>query len=138
MGKTYVFDCPKCGYRAKVSGGVADGLGRVVQTIECCDCKTLYDVMLRVRVADAKARLRPTIWGLNPFKPPEVECNPFEFSATIDKLLLKGLSQSQWVNLKVRCPLSKLHRTRSWKEPGKCPRCGTYLERPLIPYRVWD
>src|SRR5207247_454637 len=138
MGKTYLYDCPRCNYRAKVSGGAADGLCRAVQTIECLDCKALHDVMVRVRVAESEVRPRQPLWGANPFNPRPVESSSIGLSAATEKLLFAGLSHSKWVDLKVRCPVSKLHRTRPWMEPGKCPRCGAYLERTLIPYRIWD
>jgi len=138
MGKTYLYNCPRCGYRAKVSGVVDDGFGRIIQTIECCDCKELYDVPIRVRATDAEVRARRNIWGKKPFTTIAGGCDPSLFSVLADKMLTVGLTQTKWFVLKPVCPVSGLHRTRPWKEPGKCPRCGTWLERTLIPYRIWD
>ena len=46
MGRTYLFECSKCGYRARVSGGADRGRHVVVQTILCADCKELYDAVI--------------------------------------------------------------------------------------------
>jgi len=45
MGRTYLFECPKCGYRAKVSGGSDCGTRFGVQTVMCLDCKELHDAV---------------------------------------------------------------------------------------------
>ena len=52
MGRSYWFECPKCGYRAKVSGRADRGLSFFVQTILCRDCRELYDAVTRLRVPD--------------------------------------------------------------------------------------
>ena len=52
MGRSYWFECPKCGYRARVSGRADQGLSFVVQTILCCDCRELYDAVTRLKVPD--------------------------------------------------------------------------------------
>ena len=52
MGRSYWFECPKCGYRAKVSGRADRGLSFFVQTILCRDCRELYDAVIRLRVPD--------------------------------------------------------------------------------------
>ena len=52
MGRSYWFECPKCGYRAKVSGRADQGLTFFVQTILCCDCRELYDAVTRLKVPD--------------------------------------------------------------------------------------
>ena len=138
MGKTYIFDCPRCGYRAKVSGGVDDGFGRIIQTIECCDCRQLHDVPIRVRATDAEVRAQKNTLGKKPFTTIAGGGDPTLFSVMADKMLIAGLTQTKWSVLKPVCPVSRLHRTRPWKEPGKCPRCGVFLERTLLPYRIWD
>src|SRR5438105_15903009 len=53
MGRSYWFECAKCGYRAKVSGHGDRGLPVFVQTISCRDCKELYDAVVRARIAKA-------------------------------------------------------------------------------------
>ena len=45
MGRIYLFECEKCGYRVKVAGGAADGLEFTVQTILCNKLGQLLDVM---------------------------------------------------------------------------------------------
>jgi hypothetical protein len=52
MGRSYWFECSKCGYRAKVSGGADRGFHFYVQTIACGDCKQLYDAVTRLKVSD--------------------------------------------------------------------------------------
>ena len=52
MGRSYCFECPTCGYRAKVSGRADRGLTFFVQTILCLDCRQLYDAVTRLRVPD--------------------------------------------------------------------------------------
>jgi transcription elongation factor Elf1 len=51
MGRSYWFECARCGYRAKVSGRVDRGFNFFVQTIVCRDCKELYDAVTRIKVA---------------------------------------------------------------------------------------
>ena len=52
MGRSYWFECVKCGYRAKVSGRADRGLNFFVQTILCRDCRELYDAITRVKIPD--------------------------------------------------------------------------------------
>ena len=52
MGRSYWFECPRCGYRAKVSGRADRGLSFFVQTVLCRDCRELYDAVTRLRVPD--------------------------------------------------------------------------------------
>src|SRR5258708_7252026 len=121
MGRSYWFECSRCGYRAKVAGGAARGLNLFVQTIVCRDCKELYDAVTRIRVS---ARRRPLK-------------NPPGFSSALNRLLYAGLNASKWFIFKLRCPKSAHHRVQSWNEPGKCPRCGVHLDKKVLPSRVW-
>jgi hypothetical protein len=69
MGRSYWFECSKCGYRAKVSGKPDRGVDFFVQTISCQDCRELYDPVIRLRVPDeARARLFDAGWGLRQFR----------------------------------------------------------------------
>jgi len=43
MGVSYDYTCPKCGYVAQVSGGIAGGMFSTVMTIDCRDCQELHD-----------------------------------------------------------------------------------------------
>ena len=49
-----------------------------------------------------------------------------------------AVSQFKWVHFKLQCPTSSVHRVQSWSEPGKCPRCGVFLEKHALPYKVWE
>ena len=49
MGRTYSFECSRCGYRVRVAGGADEGEHFAVQTIACADCKELHDVVTRFK-----------------------------------------------------------------------------------------
>jgi hypothetical protein len=78
MGRSYWFECPKCGYRAKVSGRADRGLTLFVQTILCSDCRQLYDAVTRLRVADGGWPGRWTFIDASArrlaFKPSSTDC----------------------------------------------------------------
>jgi hypothetical protein len=57
MGRSYLFECPKCGYQASVSGGADSGFELSVQTAACRDCRRLFDSVVRWRVPDAGLRI---------------------------------------------------------------------------------
>ncbi len=141
MGRSYWFECPKCSYRAKVSGRADRGLTLCVETVFCRDCKELRDVVTRLRVPetppenpDARklknpgATLDGRSWALN--RPPG-------FFEALGRLAL-GLTRSRWLDFKPQCPVSPIHRVETWRDPGKCPRCGIFLEKNAIPFRIWD
>ena len=121
MGRTYLFECSKCGYRARVSGGADRGRHAAVQTILCVDCKELYDAVLEFKPSSRK-EIHPQIAP--------------KFSALLNRLPPRGARP--WVKLKPACPLSPRHRIRLWKQPDKCPKCGAFLESGAIPFRRWD
>jgi hypothetical protein len=138
MGRTYLFECSHCGYQAKVSGGVDDGFRRITQTIECLDCKDLHDVPIRTRATEVNVCKSREKWGAKPFTTIAGGSDPSLFCKLTDRMLTTGLSETKWSMLKPACPHSSRHRVRPWNSPGRCPRCGTYLERTLMPYRIWD
>ncbi len=140
MGRSYWFECPKCGYRAKVSGRADRGLCFFVQTILCRDCRELYDAVTGLRVADewggwgdfgrlGKARL--------PKARPDMSAPP-SFQAVLNRLPPTGLKRFKWLPFKLQCPVSAIHRVRGWNDPDQCPKCGIYLEKSALPYRLWD
>jgi hypothetical protein len=138
MGRTYWFECSKCGYRAKVAGRADRGLHMFVQTIICKDCRKLYDAVLRLRVPDEqdenRAELRkPSNTGLlqSPAGPPT-------FESALNLLLYKGVPKQRWLKFNPQCPIAKWHKTKEWTDPGECPRCGLYLEKNPLAYRIWD
>jgi len=121
MGRMYLFECSKCGYRARVAGGAAAGVQFAVQTIACLDCRELHDVVVRCRMASQSPEDPPP-------KLPRA-------AALWNRLPWGGKT---WVKFKPICPVSTTHRIRLWKQPGHCPKCGVFLEPHAMPFRVWD
>jgi hypothetical protein len=141
MGRSYWFECVKCGYRAAVSGRADQGLHCFVQTILCRDCRQLYDAVTRIRIAGpsrsgpkADNRAGRTSMALRPGLSAE---RPPSFQSALNRLRYLG-GKLQWVDVKLQCPVSRLHRIETWEGPGKCPKCGLHLERNVLPYRLWD
>jgi hypothetical protein len=140
MGRSYWFECPKCGYRAKVSGRSDRGLSFAVQTILCRDCRELYDAVTRLRVAD-EAIGGGNFGGLRRTRflksPPRLTVPP-SFEAVLNRLPPSGAQRFKWAPFRLQCPVSALHRVRSWNDPDQCPKCGIFLEKSALPYRLWD
>ena len=122
VGKTYQFECELCQYRIKISGGADAGVDCAVQTIVCRDCRELFDVFTRVR---RRATIIEKLKPLHPEIPPR-------------QLRTVPPQPPGWNDIPLACPVSALHRIETWKDPGRCPRCGCYLEKNGLPYRVWD
>ena len=122
MGQTYVFECEKCKYHTKVSGGQAEGMEFTVQTILCLNCREVRDA-----VTSAKVPLE---------SPPSP--TPPSMQALINRLLLTGRIETRWEHYELSCVVSPEHVVRPWKDPGSCPKCGVFLERSGIPFRQWD
>jgi len=140
MGRSYWFECARCGYRAKVSGGADRGLHLFVQTVICRDCKELYDAVTKLRLPH-EPRHPPGGAGLNRLKPLAQSRVPKQapsFQAALNRLAYPGLKDLKWVPFPLQCPVSPAHRVLSWNEPDKCPRCGLYLEKNPLPYRIWE
>lgn len=140
MGRSYWFECSKCGYRAKVSGGADRGLHFFVQTVACHDCKELYDAVTRLRVPEEPGMgklltnwRRPAVIGSR-----REHRNPPAFDAVLNRLLYRGICHFKWVHFKTQCPVSPLHRVATWNAPANCPRCGLHLERNAMPFRIWE
>ena len=142
MGRTYLFECPHCGYSAKVSGGADKGLRFNNQTLLCQDCKQLYDVITAVKAPVKfpmtepliRKRLRPT----SESRPPKLPKRPPLFAVALNSLLPAGSKHFKWMMFKPACPVSPLHRARAWRQPDRCPKCGVLMERNGLPYRLWD
>jgi hypothetical protein len=140
MGRSYWFECSKCGYRAKVSGRADQGLSFMVQTILCSDCKELYDAVTRLKVPDERSGLGTlsSIWKARFGKTlPRINTPP-AFQAVLNRLPPKGAKRLKWLPFEIRCPVSAVHRVRSWNDPDRCPKCGVHLEKSALPYRLWD
>ena len=140
MGRSYWFECPRCGYRAKISGRADRGFNFSVQTILCRDCKELYDAVTRVRTPVQAAVLR-NVSRLGPAKslnPQRTDARPPSFQSMLNRLPAAGVKRFRWLQFKLQCPVSPLHRIERWNEPDKCPRCGVYLEKHGLPFRIWE
>lgn len=140
MGRSYWYECGRCGYRAKVSGREDRGLHLFVQTILCRDCKELYDAVTKLRVNRDATPAGHRNNGKR-FKTPghlRVTAKPPEFKAALNRLAYNGLNGATWLQFPLQCPVSPLHRIQKWSDPDKCPRCGLYLEKNPLPYRIWD
>ena len=122
MGRAYSFECPKCNYRVYVAGGADQGIHFAVQTVACIDCKALYDAVVRLKVS-LRQRENP------PKTAPKA-------GAVQNRLPPRGARH--WLQFKPACPVSARHRIRLWRQPDRCPRCGTFLEPGPLPYRIWD
>ena len=141
MGRSYWFECSKCGYRAVVAGRADCGLNACVQTIVCQDCRALYDAVVRLRIPDlpaadpARDASRRPARLLTDARPGNAVPT---FQSVIGRLLYTGARRFTWSHFALQCPVASVHRVQAWNEPGKCPRCGLLLERNALPYRIWD
>src|ERR1043166_9017831 len=104
MGRSYWFECSRCGYRAKVSGGADRGFHFSVQTIACQDCRQLYDAVTRLRVLH-ESGTRNMAWSwrqptsMRPRRSPSV---PPTFETVLNRLLYRGIKRFKWVNFKLQ------------------------------------
>ena len=136
MGRSYLFECPKCGYRAAISGRADRGFSFCVQTILCRECRALYDAVTRLKVADEPGfRANPGFQKLRSRR--RISDNPPAFESVLNRLAAES-QRSRWIHFKIHCPVSSTHKVQLWNEPGKCPRCGIYLEKSALPFRLWD
>ena len=142
MGRSYWFECARCGYRAKVSGRADRGLDFFVQTIVCQECKELYDAVIRLRLpVESQIGFNHKPAGLRRsgvLNPLRVSAAPPTFQLVLNRLPFMGVRRFRWVQFKPQCPVSPLHRVQSWNDPDKCPRCGLHLEKNVLPYRIWE
>lgn len=135
MGRSYLFECSKCGYKAHVSGGPDTGLQFAVQTAVCRDCRAVFDSVIRLKVPDFGLRIPAELQRFGSSKKAEV---PPAFEAVLKRLPPAGIDGFKWKEFKVRCPVSFAHRVRVWNDPGKCPRCGVFMEKNALPFRYWE
>jgi len=147
MGRCYAYTCSKCEYTAKVSGAEDRGMDVFTRTIHCLDCRDLFDVVSHAR------QTRPA--GLSKtLKTPAVQRRlwagvTWPAHATCSEVVqrvgvrrpdheLPAASLTRWVTFRLVCPHGAHHRIERWSDPGRCPKCGTYLDRTLVPYRIWE
>lgn len=126
MGKTYHFECPYCHYRARISGGADSGVHCEVQTVVCRDCRELMDVYVRVRRrADTGAAVK-----FPGFFRPEIPPVVLRDGSAAGRLV--------WQKFSLACPAGSKHFVETWKDPGRCPRCGSFMEKNGFPTRIWE
>jgi hypothetical protein len=147
MGRTFQFECPQCQYQARVGGGADAGINCVVQTIVCLDCRQLFDVFIRLRSREGKEEPAPVEVkaksgrnllharvNIPPFYLME---NPW-IAFALGRRSSDPPKERQWAEVKPVCPVAASHRIQFWKTPGRCPRCGNYLEKNGLHFRLWE
>jgi len=43
-----------------------------------------------------------------------------------------------WQKFPPACPVGAKHLVEPWRDPGRCPRCGNFMEKNGLPFRRWD
>ena len=126
MGRTFRFECPYCQYRANISGGADSGVHCEVQTVVCRDCRELLDVFTKVRRWEGVSQAIKFPGFFRPEIPPAI--------------ISGGTTGQRWVweKCKPACPVEPKHQVELWQAPGRCPRCGTFLEKNGRPFKLWD
>jgi len=130
MGKSYLFECAKCGYRAVVAGGVAEGNDLKVQTVRCRDCRTLGDSVIAVR-----SNTNPRFWNRLDLLPEDIRPSLLQ---VLNRLPASPSEPSHWATFEPACPANADHRIEPWTTPGRCPKCRAFMEGGGLPFRVWD
>ena len=125
VGKTYLYECPMCQYRAKISGGADGGLHCEIQTVSCRECRDLMDVYTKVRRRAGEKELVKFPGFFRPEIPPA--------------FLRDGKpARLVWKKFALACPVNAKHFVTPWNNPGRCPRCGVFMEPSGLPFRIWD
>jgi hypothetical protein len=121
MSRIYAFSCEKCGYQAKVAGGLAAGFEVTAVTVQCNDCHALYDAVTAVRSQPPDAGVRVPL-----------------LQEITRRLLSYERSLLEWHYFEPACPVSSDHRVKEWRHPGRCPVCAVFMEPSGIPFREWE
>jgi hypothetical protein len=147
MGRCYAFTCPKCNFVAHVSGGEDGGMHCFTRTIHCLDCQDLFDVVTHLRQKRLGAfGLRKGVGLVNQAPkswlplPLHTTCSGLVRKRDVrltGKVLPAGRF-ARWLEFHLQCPNGKRHRIQDWTAPGRCPRCGTFLDQTVVHYRIWD
>ncbi len=126
MGRTYQFECLLCHYRTQVVGGAASGVHCEVQTVTCRNCRELFDVCTRLRRRESLGpKWADKFLGFNQQEIPPV-------------VLASSSTQLGWQTFPLACPVQPQHFVETWQDPGRCPRCGSFMEKNGFPFRAWD
>jgi hypothetical protein len=43
-----------------------------------------------------------------------------------------------WESYPLACPVEAKHFVTAWNDPGRCQRCGNFMEKTGAPFRRWD
>lgn len=133
MGRTYLFECPQCHYRARISGGADGGRHCEVQTVVCRDCRELFDVVTREHRREGEDGRPVKFPG---FQWPDIPTIVLgESSVSPAKAPRPRLI---WRNRELSCRVDEKHFVEAWSDPGRCPHCGNFMEKTGRPFRVWD
>jgi hypothetical protein len=128
MGRTFHFECPQCHYRAKISGGSDSGVHCEIQTVVCRDCRELLDVFTKARRRKEEKNSRAVKF-------------PGFYRPEIPPVILRNGSVLQglvWQKYRLACPVAPKHQVEAWNAPGRCPRCGNFMEKEGMPTKIWD
>jgi hypothetical protein len=120
MIRIFIFECEKCGYSVRSAGGLTEGLDLSAQTIVCEECKQLQDAVIAFKVDAGSGGLKSAP----------------AFADVMNQLSITG--PTRWEHFEAACSVDPRHRIREWKQPGKCPRCGVFIEPSPIPISQWD
>jgi hypothetical protein len=132
VGKTYLFECPQCQYRVKISGGADAGLHCEIQTVICHACRELFDAFTRRRQrAGAAVSIR-----FPGFYRPDIP--PVILGQSSVNRTAAPLAPLEWHDCELACPVNADHTVERWNDPGRCPRCGNFMEKNGFPFRAWD
>ena len=94
----------------------------------CRDCRELFDVFTRLRRPEG---FQETIKFPAFFRPEIPPVILRENNGGKPRLLV-------WKKFTPACPVSAKHFVEAWNDPGRCPRCGNFLEKNGLPFRLWD
>ena len=138
VGRTFHLECPHCHYRTCSSGGVDEGVHCRIQTITCLDCRELFDVYTRIHRREPPIITKPRFIEPPLIPPPMLVEKPVREFPGQPRLAMDEPPVLRWEEVALACPRSKKHRIQPWNDPGRCPRCGVYLEKNGFPYRIWE
>ena len=113
MGRTYIFECPLCQYRAQISGGADSGVHCEIQTVVCRDCRELFDVFTRQRRRTDAIDLIKFPGFYRPEIPPVILSDS---SVNPKRLPPRPLI---WRDFKLACPVEPKHVVEPWRDPDR-------------------
>jgi hypothetical protein len=165
MAQIRQYRCPKCDYRAEVSGGEDRGLEIYTQTIVCKDCRELRDVPVRkFELPEDKHKIYP-----DPQATPLVSAWVKFKAGELRRAAQPDAPAAQfahlghyWKPVPLKCPTNPFHTVLPWfgmhlpleeeldrdgalatadnmSKPGEgaCPKCGSRMVRSQ-PVATWE